>query len=150
MPNLIKINLPETKEQYETGNGEGVWAIVDNECKIAYEADEYGTQYIGILDNDSILYPHMVHGYGVIIEMRGTHKPVVPYDYLNNLDSYIEKLNNEIIQNSTNEQHIPDNKWHIDRLNDWQSNDDFIYPLSVLGNGFFMLAYRFEDDWFLG
>jgi hypothetical protein len=110
MFNLIKINLPKTKEEYETGNGEGVWAIVNDECKKAYDADEYGTQYIGILDNDSILYPHMIHGDGVIIEMRGTHKPVVPYDYLNNLDSYIEKLNNEIIQNSTNEQHIPDNE----------------------------------------
>ena len=41
----------------------------------------------------------------------------------------------------------PDNEWPISWLNDWQSNDDFIYPLSVLGNGFFfMLAYPFEDE----
>ena len=121
MFNLIKINLPKTKEEYETGNGEGVWAIVDEECKKAYDADEYGTQYIGILDNDSILYPHMIHG-----------------DDLNNLDSYIEKLNNEIIQNSTNEQHIPDNELPISRLNDDNQMMFLFFPLSVVIADFFL------------
>ena len=78
----IKVNLPADQAQYEAGCGEGVFMFVEAAAKRAYDTDETGTTYIGILDNDSINYPTLKHGAGLPIEMRGESRPVVPIDYL--------------------------------------------------------------------
>lgn len=78
----IKVNLPPMKEWYEQGGGEGVWVIVTDEVKKAYDNDEAGTTYTGILDNDSWYYNGLVHGEVMPIEMRGEKRPVVPYSWL--------------------------------------------------------------------
>lgn len=36
----IKVNLPGSKEAYNRGNGEGVWCLVTEDVKKAYDADE--------------------------------------------------------------------------------------------------------------
>lgn len=72
----IKINLPETQEDFISGNGEGVWVLVDDETKAAYDKDVVGGCYFGILDNDSIYWPNLVHGTKVRFEMRGQYRPV--------------------------------------------------------------------------
>ena len=51
----IQVNLPLTEQDYMTGNGEGVWVLVDLETKHAYDADAEGAGYVGILDNDNAL-----------------------------------------------------------------------------------------------
>lgn len=89
MLNYIKVNLPETENDYAYGNGEGVWVLVDDTCKKAYDNDDSDGTYIGILDNDSIYYPHMVHGMAVVVEMRGANRPVVPYTFLNDYPEYL-------------------------------------------------------------
>lgn len=82
MDNYIKVNLPSSEEDYKQGYGEGVWAIVTPEIKKAYDDDEAGTTYNGILDNDSCYYVGLEHGAAIPFEMRGEKRPVVPYSWL--------------------------------------------------------------------
>jgi hypothetical protein len=82
----IKVNLPDSPEAYKNGNGEGVWVLVNEDVKRAYDTDEAGTTYEGILDNDSIYYPELMHGVVIPIEMRGNNRPVTPYEWL--IDHY--------------------------------------------------------------
>ena len=76
MTESIKINLPQTEEDYLAGNGEGVWMLVDSETKKAYDEDAKGGRYVGILDNDSLYFPNLVHGKLIPFEMRGQDRPV--------------------------------------------------------------------------
>lgn len=78
----IKVNLPANEEAYINGNGEGVYVLVDPEVKKAYDTDEAGTVYSGILDNDSIYYPGLKHGEQIPLEMRGQNRPVTPLNWL--------------------------------------------------------------------
>lgn len=78
----IKVNLPASQEAYRNGNGEGVWVLVEENVKKAYDTDEGGTCYKGILDNDSVYYPALKHGVTIPFEMRGENRPVVPYTWL--------------------------------------------------------------------
>lgn len=78
----IKINLPSNEESYKSGNGEGCWALVEEDTYKAYELDETGDGYKAILDNDSFYYPGLMAGIEIPIEMRGTNRPVVPYNWL--------------------------------------------------------------------
>ena len=82
MDNYIKVNVPATEEAYKNGNGEGCFCIVSDEVKAAYDTDEDGTSYEGILDNDSCYYKGLYHGEKIPFEMRGSCRPVVPYEWL--------------------------------------------------------------------
>lgn len=81
----IKANLPANQSDYATGNGEGCFFLVDDEAKKAYDTDEEGTVYEGILDNDSAYYPSLYHGMRMPLEMRGEFRPVVPLSFLQEL-----------------------------------------------------------------
>ena len=83
---LIKVNLPSSPEAEHNGNGEGVFVLVNEEVKRAYDTDEAGTIYSGILDNDSIYYPELQHGTPIQFEMRGVNRPVVSFTWL--FDNY--------------------------------------------------------------
>lgn len=78
----IKVNLPATYGDYMAGYGESVFVIVSANTKKAHDSDETGTSYTGILDNDSYYYIGLNHGAIVPLEMRGDHRPVVPYSWL--------------------------------------------------------------------
>ena len=78
----IKVNLPSTEHDYIAGNGEGVFVLVSDEVKAAHDADESGTSYTGILDNDSYYYIGLEHGAVIPFEMRGELRPVVPFGWL--------------------------------------------------------------------
>jgi len=75
----IKVNLPLTEEDYQSGNGEGVWVIVDNKTKADYYHDAYGPGFVGMLANDSFYYPGLCCGDSVEFEMRGDKRPVADY-----------------------------------------------------------------------
>ena len=81
-PLLIKANLPDTLEKYESGNGEGCFFIVDQRTKDAYDNDATGCGYEGILDNDSIFYPSIDHGAIILLSLRGPDRAIANYDYL--------------------------------------------------------------------
>jgi len=82
----IKVNLPATEEAYIHGYGEGVFMLASEEVKKAYDDDEAGTLYKGILDNDSLYYKGLYAGEELPVEMRGEKRPVVPYSWL--IDHY--------------------------------------------------------------
>ena len=66
----IQVNLPLTEQEYEDGNGEGVWVEVDERTRQAYDEDAAGSGYSGILSNDSIYYPDLKCGTVIHFEMR--------------------------------------------------------------------------------
>lgn len=75
----IKVLLPINEE--DTGS-ESVWFLVTPEVKAAYDADEDGTIYEGILDNDSFDFVGLMHGTKLPFKMQGTLKPVVLFEAL--------------------------------------------------------------------
>lgn len=86
----IKVNLPASQEDYRNGDGELVWVLVTEDVKKAYfNADEEGTSYTAILDDDSVYYPGLVRGTEMPIEMRVEDIPVVPYNWL--IKNYMKK-----------------------------------------------------------
>ena len=79
----IKVNLPYNKESEKTGAGfEGVWCLVDKTTKAAHDSDEIGTEYEGVLDNDSLVYNGLNHGEIIPIIMNGENRPFVPFYWL--------------------------------------------------------------------
>lgn len=79
---FIKVNLPDSEENYRTGNGEGMWVIVDDDTYEKHEADYEGRFFHGKLANNSVYYPGLTSGATVPFEMRGKHRPVVRFQWL--------------------------------------------------------------------
>lgn len=82
----IKVNLPYDQLGYESGNGEGVWVLVDFATKAAHDRNEVTGEpcYHGTLDNDSVYYLTLKCGEEIYFEMRGENRPVVPLSFLEN------------------------------------------------------------------
>ena len=78
----IKVNLPQSEQDYKDGAGEGVFVIVSAKTKEAHDNDISGSGYKGVLDNDSCYYSGLYHGAIIPLEMRGENWPVVPYTWL--------------------------------------------------------------------
>ena len=79
----IKVNLPSNEASYQSGNGEGCWALVSSAVKDIHDQEnEVGTIYTAILDNTSIYYPGLDAGMQIPIELRGHYRPVVPLSWL--------------------------------------------------------------------
>ncbi len=79
MAAYIKVNIPLTEKEYISGNGEGVWVLVDDKTKYAHDSDAVGPGYHGILANDSLYYPGLCVGDMIEFEMRGYNRPVADY-----------------------------------------------------------------------
>lgn len=78
----IKANLPADAENEKTSNGEGVFIMVTPAAKRAYDENETGTEYEGILANDSLYYPGLEQGATVPVLMKGETRPIVPFNWL--------------------------------------------------------------------
>lgn len=87
MTEYIKVNFPLTEEEYISGNGEGMWVLVDPETKKAHDEDASGGRHFGVLDNDSVYYPDLKHGTVFPFEMRGNSRPVADFR------GFLSKLN---------------------------------------------------------
>ena len=73
----IKVNLPETEESYNKGNGEGCWAEIDDKTFQDWETDREGGQYVGRLLNTPFFDFHgLQYGDLFVFEMRGDKRPV--------------------------------------------------------------------------
>lgn len=81
--NYIKVNLPSTQEDYESGRGEGCWFTVTDEVYKDYENDRTSGNFVGTLENDSFYYQGLMCGKECPIEFRGKNRPVVPLKWLN-------------------------------------------------------------------
>lgn len=81
---LFKVNLPDTFELYQSGNGEGIWACpADKETEDLWKNDTDGQQGVVYACNDSFYYPgEIVFGSRVLVEFRGENRPVAVWDDL--------------------------------------------------------------------
>lgn len=79
---MFKVNLPATKDEYETGNGEGVWACATaSDTEKVFSDCEYEIIFVKIL-NDSLYYPGL-KCYDIIpVELRGECRPVAMFNEL--------------------------------------------------------------------
>ena len=84
----IKVNLPPCEEMEQHSAGEGCFVLVTPEVKKAYDEDESGTSYEGVLNNDSLYFPGLMHGTIIPFEMRGEKRPIVRFNWL--LENYGE------------------------------------------------------------
>lgn len=81
---LFKVNLPFTESEYETGNGEGVWAITNNaSLEIINDTKSINEFVLVRILNDSIYYNNLSFGDYIIVETRGEKRPVANYEILN-------------------------------------------------------------------
>ena len=78
----IKVNLPASAADAETSNGEGVWCMVTPAAKAAHDASETGTEYEGILANDSLYYSGLEQGETIPVLLKGETRPIVPLAWL--------------------------------------------------------------------
>lgn len=81
-----KINIPDSLESYQNGNGEGVWAMGDKNFIKDYKTNARGTKHVVQLYNKSVYYPALDYNAVVVVEMRGNNRPVVIYDQLAHLE----------------------------------------------------------------
>ena len=73
----VKVNFPYDEAGFEHGNGEGMFVIVTDEVHAEVMDDSSrGVRLRGILDNDSIDRPFLVHGLEVEFVTRGEFRPV--------------------------------------------------------------------------
>jgi len=78
----FKLNLPNDETSYISGNGEGVWAVVDDKElkeKISNDKVDVFEAYIA---NDSVYYPGLVCGSKVQAEVRKGRRPVAVFSDL--------------------------------------------------------------------
>ena len=89
---LFKGNIPDSKQGYERGNGEGCWWAFETPAdKLVYDADVSGTSFMGILCNNSIYYP-LPYGSVLKLEVRPGSRPVVDMHW------FKEQLTNQGIE----------------------------------------------------
>ncbi len=78
----VKVILPTSPQSYDDGIGEGIWAIVDDRAKTAYDLDATAAGFDCVLDNASCYWIGLYPGEVMPLEMRGDKRPVVPFDWL--------------------------------------------------------------------
>ena len=81
--NYIKVNLPNTREKFRSGNGEGIWAVpyTKEDQKIS-DDNILRTTFKVIVLNDCIYYPFR---YGVIIQVKIVNvdqRPILDKEWL--------------------------------------------------------------------
>lgn len=94
----IKVNLPSSIEDYKTGNGEGMWAVVASQEDFDIEqAEVEGTKFKVYLCNDSFYYPDdYPWGSEVIAESRGSeYRAVAVWEELSKIGRDLAEKNRE-------------------------------------------------------
>jgi len=80
----FKLNIPSSFENYQSGNGEGIWALVKTaELKEKVDNDTAGV-FVAYAANTSFAYPDIVFGAEVRAEIRKGQRPVAIWEYLTN------------------------------------------------------------------
>ncbi len=91
---FIKGNLPDSWEKYGSGNGEGIWIVVDSETKRAHDADKGEGTFFAFLANHSIYHPELnvkalnaqeMTATSIPFEFRGSSRPVLAKKVLEEL-----------------------------------------------------------------
>lgn len=99
MDKYIKVNLPRTMRDHQSGNGEGIWIKVDEDTQTAYDQNESGAGYRGLLANDSLYFPDLKIGMEIPFELRGENRPVADFpNFLSKLDAISAEEKMELIR----------------------------------------------------
>jgi hypothetical protein len=83
----FKLNLPSTLKTYVSGNGEGIFAVVDSvllKSKIDNDTADVFSAYAA---NDSVYYPHITCGTKILCEIRKGKRPVAVWAGLENKEN---------------------------------------------------------------
>lgn len=78
----IKVNIPDSLNSYETGNGEGMWAMATNEEDYKKIIDDNSKSELVVvqLHNDCFYYQDDIKFLDyIVVETRGFNRSVVPY-----------------------------------------------------------------------
>lgn len=77
----FKVNIPDSKEGYNSGNGEGMWCqpLTEEDEKI-YESGS--GSFDVVLLNDSVYIPPLFYGTVIRAEARGNKRPVLDIEWL--------------------------------------------------------------------
>ena len=79
----FKLNLPSKFEDYQSGNGEGIWAVVLTKKEKVMVDDETNTEpFFAYAANDSCYYPELVCGSRIFAEPRGGNRPIAVWENL--------------------------------------------------------------------
>jgi len=80
----IKVNLPENGKGYNSGNGEGVWAVActkeDNKVSISEFTTDYKKEFYVFICNSSLYHPKLEWGSKVRCENRGSNRAVAVFN----------------------------------------------------------------------
>ena len=81
---LFKLNLPSKFEDFQSGNGEGIWAVVDDpDLQQRLDDDEVIEQFVAYAANNSVYYPNITVGTPVIARQRGGNtRPIAEWEFL--------------------------------------------------------------------
>lgn len=91
----IQVNLPSTAEDFENGNGEGMFACATEETYQEWDSNGEGIHFVKLL-NDSVYYPGLSWGTIIPVELRGKDRPVALLEELQH--HYGDSKRDEVIQ----------------------------------------------------
>jgi len=94
---FIKVNLPDSEEKFESGNGEGIWIQTFTEADLNIYANEKpGECFLGFLANHSIYYPELP--WGTVIKVKNSEdkdlRPILDRDWISQV--IINESNNTL------------------------------------------------------
>ena len=81
---LRKVNLPSNKENYLSGNGEGLWCYLSKEDIVKYDNDEKVGDFEAYICNDPEYYNEVNFGDKLVAEFRGKNRPVFKFSQVEN------------------------------------------------------------------
>lgn len=89
---IFKVNLPNSIQKFESGNGEGIWAAyLTTEDKMIENSSEIGSTFKVVVLNDCIYYPFT---YGSVIQVKTTGKETRPVLDKEWISAVIDKASN--------------------------------------------------------
>jgi len=80
----FKLNIPASFEDYQSGNGEGIWAVVKT-AELKKQVDDDSIEiFTAYAANSSFAYPDIQYGSAIKAEIRNDCRPVAVWEDLVN------------------------------------------------------------------
>ena len=77
----FQVNLPDNKQAYKSGNGEGIWVVAESEEDFKKYIEDKPTDHkttikVKVLNN-SVYYPSISYGTVIEVELRKGKRPIM-------------------------------------------------------------------------
>lgn len=80
---IIKVNLPDSEENFISGNGEGVWAFIRNEDDMEKYDNGEGSFEVILLNHSMYYYNILSWGNVILVDGRGaSDRPVMNKEWI--------------------------------------------------------------------